>query len=794
MLGPPRRGYTLIRISVQACINFPTRSLKKSARKNLSVKVAELPPDSVSDPELPIPAIFEFRNGELSEDDQVSFDPPRFFQTDLESHSAWNLDFNVCDGHGNVIGCAKIGVGDLARRNAWRLLLQDPSAFNPLYTSDITSSHQYRKLTRRGETVRRPTLLLLAVEILGGVQEEDVQHRRSSSWQRTRPAAGMVRPRRLDDRTRVMVMTRGTRGDVQPFVALARGLILYHHCEVTICTELTWKSFIKEFRDGLPQGTLLFRPSGGDTMAQTRTAISKLITWEGQHYDFLQSLIFSAQERNFFPSEGCFYFWAAEERPDFIIFGFTVCHLAMLVGEALSIPIVGFICQPDHKIEERRDTSTHIDQLLEPTRKAMNSEGFNAALMSVMQQMSVGGPSLNCLRRTRGLITVPAGLTDSMVHFDELQKQGVPMIVPISPVAVGDYAHQLQQYILTDFVYLRTVKDVLDAELVGFVHQAKAIGRRILLITFSSMPVGERMILELALEACNSDQLLFPPKPPAPNGPKLAIAVIAMTGGQNHDKPSAECLERCQQLCKDGRLLMRSKGASFAALFPLLDAVIGQGGLGVTSEALRAGVPVITSGILLLDQRWWAARVKDLGCGSKPVKVDRLLKWDYNVGAPRVVGMLHKALRDVSDDGQQTWTQRAKQVSMMLHRAAGPDPDGILRNSQAVFQAGTQDAVTLEECYAEGRDCCSCLSRQARCCCRCIEQCLRCIFFMNVPTMLYVCVLFVAQFVCCLPCRRVCCQGRRSKCLAAKEEPEEEDSNVTDSCEETESEDSSSVP
>ncbi|CAE7288984.1 unnamed protein product, partial [Symbiodinium pilosum] len=69
----------------------------------------------------------------------------------------------------------------------------------------------------------------------------------------------------------------------------------YHNCEVTICTELAWKSFIKEFRDGLPKGTLLFRPSGGDTMMQTRTAISQLITWEGQHYDFLQSLIFSAQ-------------------------------------------------------------------------------------------------------------------------------------------------------------------------------------------------------------------------------------------------------------------------------------------------------------------------------------------------------------------------------------------------------------------------------------------------------------------------------------------------------------------
>ncbi|CAE7277773.1 ATG26 [Symbiodinium sp. CCMP2592] len=246
-------------------------------------------------------------------------------------------------------------------------------------------------------------------------------------------------------------------------------------------------------------------------MAQTRTAVSKLITWEGQHYDFLQSLIFSAQEsyffgpfqfpasfaalqeRNFFPSEGCFYHWAAEERqrrymsdvspsratdlsssasfdgrPDFIVFGFTVCHLAMIIGEALSIPLVGFICQPDHKIEERRDTSTAVDQLLEPTRKAMNSEGFNAALMSVMQQMSVRGQSLNCLRRTRGLITIPAGLTDSMVHFDELHEQGVPMVVPISPVAVGNYLQQLQHYILTDFVFLRSSADLACCQTMQF--------------------------------------------------------------------------------------------------------------------------------------------------------------------------------------------------------------------------------------------------------------------------------------------------------------------------------------
>ena len=139
-----------------------------------------------------------------------------------------------------------------------------------------------------------------------------------------------------------------------------------------------------------PQETLLFRPSGGDTMAQTRTAVSKLITWEGQHYawfsvavspwevlqalaaaapkDFLQSLIFSAQESYaamplpsaYAPPVSSFVFRRGTSsppraaftigpqkrgsadacritdifvscllrRPDFIVFGFTVCHLA----------------------------------------------------------------------------------------------------------------------------------------------------------------------------------------------------------------------------------------------------------------------------------------------------------------------------------------------------------------------------------------------------------------------------------------------------------------------------------
>ena len=78
--------------------------------------------------------------------------------------------------------------------------------------------------------------------------------------------------------------------------------------------------------------------------------------------------------------------------------------------------------------------------------------------------------------------TMPAGLSDTMAHFEELQKKGaawaavrlpktwswaalkmsqlsqlleVPMIVPVSEIALGNYKAQLPHYIFTDFIFLR---------------------------------------------------------------------------------------------------------------------------------------------------------------------------------------------------------------------------------------------------------------------------------------------------------------------------------------------------
>ncbi|CAE7258735.1 unnamed protein product [Symbiodinium sp. CCMP2456] len=186
-------------------------------------------------------------------------------------------------------------------------------------------------------------------------------------------------------RPKVMLMTRGTRGDVQPFVALARGLILYHNCDVVLVTELLWKNFVKSAAEELPlpyQGRLRFRPCGGDTSRRVSGDMARFVLSLGQDSLALQALVFSRSEVEFFSSEGCFFHWAWEERPTFIVFGFLMIHVAMIISEALQIPIVGFILQPLREIEPTMER-TALDELFGPLRRVFAGQKFNAVLQQV---------------------------------------------------------------------------------------------------------------------------------------------------------------------------------------------------------------------------------------------------------------------------------------------------------------------------------------------------------------------------------------------------------------------------
>ncbi|CAE7892620.1 unnamed protein product, partial [Symbiodinium necroappetens] len=53
------------------------------------------------------------------------------------------------------------------------------------------------------------------------------------------------------------------------------------------------------------------------------------------------------------------------------------------------------------------------------------------------------------------------------------------------------------------------------------------------------------------------------------------------------------------------------------------------------------------------------------------------------------------------------------------------DPDGIRRNADIVFRAGTEQAAIVRDGYKRRRSCCKVFCRQTTCLVRCLEETVR---------------------------------------------------------------------
>jgi sterol 3beta-glucosyltransferase len=73
-------------------------------------------------------------------------------------------------------------------------------------------------------------------------------------------------------------------------------------------------------------------------------------------------------------------------------------------------------------------------------------------------------------------------------------------------------------------------------------------------------------------------------------------------------------------------------------LFPHMAAVVHHGGAGTTAEGLRAGVPTVIAPFAF-DQFFWGARVQALGLGSAPIPHKQLT-------TARLAGAIHRAVTD----------------------------------------------------------------------------------------------------------------------------------------------------
>eukprot|EP01126_Amoeba_proteus_P058624 TRINITY_DN7584_c0_g1_i4.p1 TRINITY_DN7584_c0_g1~~TRINITY_DN7584_c0_g1_i4.p1 ORF type:complete len:323 (-),score=104.04 TRINITY_DN7584_c0_g1_i4:131-1099(-) len=177
---------------------------------------------------------------------------------------------------------------------------------------------------------------------------------------------------------------------------------------------------------------------------------------------------------------------------------------------------------------------------------------------------------------------------------------------------------------------------------------------------FSSMPIPREEILKIAISIATETQA----KP----------RVIALVGRRSpkEKEPKKEITTKSESLKSDGRLL-EAAGAPYGKLFSEMSCIVVHGGLGTTAEALRVGVPVMVTGVLLMDQRFWGQRVHQLGVGPPPVHITNF----HSV----CVKYMDEALAKDSP-----WAARAKEVAeeMSKELTKRSTDDGVEINVEIV--------------------------------------------------------------------------------------------------------------
>ncbi|MDU5145140.1 MAG: glycosyltransferase [Paenibacillus dendritiformis] len=366
---------------------------------------------------------------------------------------------------------------------------------------------------------------------------------------------------------KINLLTLGTRGDVQPFVALGMKLREAGHA-VTVITAENFKPFVERhglfcspirarFLD-LAQSEEGKQMLGGNPLAIMRN-LKKFM------YPMMEQMLADL--------------WAASQEAEALIF-----HPKALGGadiaEKLDIPVF----------------AAHPVPLLMPTSRFANPALPLDTGMGWLNRMSysmnrlISAPFLNLLNRWR---RETLGLPARRLFTPDLRINGrdIPVLYGCSPAVVPYDPRWEDRVCMAGFWYLpETDPWQAPQQLAAFLSQGPAP----LAISFSSMPLKqpERILAMMTAALQRSGQ-----------------RGIILTGGSGMqaEKPL------------DDVSLFLIESAPHDWLFPRTTGIIHHGGAGTTASALRAGKPMLVCPFVG-DQPFWARRMRQLGAAAAPLR------------------------------------------------------------------------------------------------------------------------------------------------------------------------------
>lgn len=404
----------------------------------------------------------------------------------------------------------------------------------------------------------------------------------------------------------ILLITYGSRGDVEPYLALALGL-KKAGLRPVLATSSRFQSWIETF------GIEAY-PLTDVVLALIETDAGKAMI-EGTQgpWNRLISGIELVEKSGPLNAELVRDSWQAAKDtcPDLIVFHpktFAAPHIASY----LDIPVVMGVFQP-----MLVPTAEFPLMGMEFLPSGLNKFSYKAATAAY----AMFRKPVNELRKGFGMSAVRKG---KHVIFPP-ERPTYPILHAISPTLMHRPSDWVSQAEMTGFWHMPKTKTPLPIELKTFVEA----GNKPVFIGFGSMVSSDPQ----ALARIITDAL-----------DQTRLRAVVAKGWAGLD-------------LKSGDRILTIDPLPYETLFPRMSAVVHHGGLGTTATGLRAGVPSITIPFFG-DQPFWGRRVAAIGVGPDPIPRNKLTSGNLVSALKRATTdpLMQKAARDMaanlkSEDG-----------------------------------------------------------------------------------------------------------------------------------------------
>ena len=369
---------------------------------------------------------------------------------------------------------------------------------------------------------------------------------------------------------RITCLTIGSRGDVQPYIALCKGLNAHGH-QTRIATHAQFETWIR--KHGID-----FAPVEGDPAELMRICVengmftpSFISETTSAARPWLDKLLATS--------------WEACQNTDLLIES-PSAMAGIHIAEALRIPYFRAFTMPWTKTRAYPHAFAVLGQKMGGQYNYMSYVIFD----NLFWQMTAG--QINAWRR-KTLNLTPTDL-------GRLQTNKVPFLYNFSPSVVVpplDFSDWIR---VTGYWFLDEAEEwVPPDDLVAFIQKARDDGMKLVYIGFGSIPVSDTK--QLTQQIVDAVQ-------------KADVRCIFSKGWSDHfdkDEANAPALPAA---------IYQIRAVPHDWLFKQMDAAVHHGGAGTTGASLRAGLPTIIKPFFG-DQHFFATRVEDLGVGMHLKKI-----------------------------------------------------------------------------------------------------------------------------------------------------------------------------